>query len=164
MTLHQAFEWLEATPVGVMVRESPWGFPIIVAFHIMGIMLSVGTLVWFDLRLLGASMVGYRASLMYRRLAPWMFTGFTVMFITGLMLLAGYATAAYDNLYFRIKVAAMVLAAVNAFVYHRLTERRIAEWDDAPTTPTGARFAGLVSICVWATVIIAGRMMSYTMF
>ena len=25
----------------------------------------------------------------------------------------------------------MVLAAINAFVYHRYTERRIAEWDDA---------------------------------
>jgi hypothetical protein len=147
-----------------MVRESAWGFPIVVALHIMGIMLSVGTLVWFDLRLLGASMVGFKASMIYRRLMPWMFTGFAVMFITGLMLLAGYATAAYENLYFRIKVAAMVVAALNAFVYHRFTERRIAEWDDSATPPGGARFAGLISISVWAIVILAGRMMSYTMF
>ena len=73
------------------------------------------------------------------------------------------ATAAYDNLYFRIKVAAMVLAAVNAFVYHRFTERRIAEWD-AGAPPGGARLAGLVSICVWLVVIVSWRMMSYTMF
>ena len=45
------------------------------------------------------------------------------------MLLPAFATAAYDNLYFRIKMAAMVLAAINAFVYHRFTERRIVEWD-----------------------------------
>jgi hypothetical protein len=130
----------------------------------MGIMLSVGTLVWFDLRLLGVSMTGYRASLIYRRLMPWMFTGFALMFITGLMLVTAYATAAYDNLYFRIKISAMVLAAINAFVYHRYTERRISEWDDSAAPPKGARAAGLVSICVWATVIVAGRMMSYTMF
>ena len=164
MSIQQLLEWLEATPVGVMIKESAWGFPITVAIHIMAIMLSVGTLVWFDLRLLGVSMTGYRASLMYRRLMPWMFTGFALMFISGLMLFTAYATAAYSNLYFRIKVSAMVLAAINAFVYHRYTERRIAEWDDSSKPPTGARSAGLVSICVWATVIIAGRMMSYTMF
>ena len=163
MTLLQAFEWLEAMPVGALIRESTWGFPIVVALHLMGITLSVGTLVWFDLRLLGASMAGVQASLLYRRLMPWMFTGFAMMFITGFLLLAGFATAAYDNLYFRIKIAAMVLAAANAFIYHRFTERRIAQWD-AGVPPTGARAAGLVSICVWAVVIVAGRMMSYTMF
>ena len=164
MTLQQFLEWLEATSVGVLIKESAWGFPITVALHIMGIMLSVGTLVWFDLRLLGVSMTGYRASMMYRRLMPWMFTGFALMAVTGLMLVVAYATAAYGNLYFRIKVSAMALAAINAFVYHRYTERRIKEWDDSPMPPAGARSAGLVSICVWATVIIAGRMMSYTMF
>jgi hypothetical protein len=164
MTLLQTLEWLEATPVGVMIRESAYGFPIVVALHILGITLSVGTLVWFDLRLLGVSMVGYRASMMYRRLTPWMFTGFAMMLMTGLILFIGYATAAYANVYFRIKILAMVLAAINAFVYHRFTERRIVDWDDAAAPPIRARVAGLVSICVWATVIIAGRMMSYTMF
>lgn len=163
MSLHHLFEWLEATPLGAIVRESLWGFPIIVAIHIMGLTLSIGTLVWFDLRLLGVSMQGHLASALYRRLAPWMFTGFTMMFVSGFMLLAGFATAAYDNTYFRIKVAAMLLAALNALVYHRFTERRIAQWDQG-APPTGARAAGLVSICVWAVVIVAGRMMSYTMF
>ena len=155
--------WLEATPISLLVRESIWGFPIVVAIHIMGLMLSIGLLVWFDLRLLGASMRGYRASAMYRRLAPWMFTGFAMVMTSGLMLFAAFATAAYENLYFRVKVAAMVLAAVNAFVYHRFTERRIVEWD-AGAPPGGARIAGLVSICVWFVVIVSGRMMSYTMF
>ena len=159
----QLLAWLEATPISLLVRESIWGFPIVVAIHIMGLMLSIGLLVWFDLRLLGASMRGYRASAMYRRLAPWMFTGFAMMMLSGLMLFAAFATAAYENLYFRIKVAAMVLAAVNAFVYHRYTERLIVEWD-AGAPPGGARLAGLVSICVWFVVIVSGRMMSYTMF
>jgi hypothetical protein len=164
MSIHPILEWLEASPVGVMIKESAWGFPITVAIHIMAIMMSVGTLAWFDLRLLGVSMTGYPASTMYRRLMPWMFTGFTLMFVTGVMLFAAYATAAYGNLYFRIKVSAMVIAAINAFVYHRYTERHIASWENDAVPPRGARMAGLVSVCVWACVIIAGRMMSYTMF
>lgn len=163
MAIQQLLAWLEATSVGLLVRESAWGFPIVVAVHIMGLTLSVGLLVWFDLRLLGASMAGHRASAMYRRLAPWMFTGFAMMVISGLMLFTAYAAAAYGNVYFRIKVAAMVLAAINAFVYHRFTERRMVDWD-AGVPPPGARLAGLVSICVWLVVILSGRMMSYTMF
>ena len=157
-------EWLEATPVGLMIRESTYGFQVTVAVHLMAITLSVGMLVWFDLRLLGVSMTGYRASMMYRRLMPLMFTGFALMFISGFMLFIAFATAAYDNVYFRIKIAAMLLAAANAFLYHRFTERRIAEWDASPKPPGGARAAGWISICVWLVVIVAGRLMSYTMF
>ena len=164
MNLHHAFEWLEATSLGVMVRESQWGFPILVAIHLMSLTLSVGTLVWFDLRLLGVSMTRVRASSMYRRLMPWMFAGFGLMFVSGFTLLAGFATGAYANVYFRVKVSALALAALNALLYHRFTERRIAQWDDAAAPPVGARAAGLISICVWVVVIIAGRMMSYTMF
>ena len=80
------------------------------------------------------------------------------------MLLAGYATAVYGNLYFRIKIATLCLAAVNAWLYHRVTERSIASWNEATVPPLAARAAGLTSIVLWTVVILAGRMMSYTMF
>jgi hypothetical protein len=146
-----------------MVRESLWGFPILVAIHIMGLTLSVARWSGLDLRLLGGawSAIGVAA---YSPDHAVDVHGFAMMFITGGMLLAGFATAAYDNVYFRLKVLGLALAAVNAFFYHRFTERRIAEWDDAAAPPMRARLAGLISICVWAGVIMAGRMMSYTMF
>ena len=164
MSLLQFCEWAEASAVGIMVKESIWGFPILVALHILGLTLSVGTVVWLDLRLLGVSMQRCRASEMYRRLMPWSLTGFLVMFITGAMLFAGFATAAYSNVYFRLKLAAMLLAGVNAAMYHLVTEREIAKWDEAGPPSFGARFAGLASILLWTWVVIAGRMMSYTMF
>src|SRR5688572_14914947 len=103
-------------------------------------------------------------SQLYRRLMPWTLSGFAVMFVSGGILLAAYATSAYGNLYFRIKAVALLLAAINAFVYHRLTERHIHRWDEARLPALPARAAGLISICVWAVVILAGRLMSYTMF
>jgi len=157
-------QWLEATWAGVIVRESLWGFQIVVAIHILGLIVSVGTLVWFDLRLVGLSMTRIPVSIVYRRLMPWMFLGFVVMFTSGGMLLAGFATAAFGNLYFRLKMAAIVLAGLNALVYHVRTERQIARWNDAARPPLPARMAGLISVALWAGVILAGRMMSYTMF
>lgn len=164
MSILQICEWLESTSLATLIRESQYGFSVVVGFHILGLTLSVGTLVWFDLRLLGVSMRGCRVSDVYRRLSPWLLTGFSVMFITGAMLLTAFATSAYGNLYFRIKAVALALAGVNALVYHFTTERTIARWDKAARPPLAARIAGLTSIVVWASVIVAGRMMSYTMF
>ena len=80
------------------------------------------------------------------------------------MLFIAFATSAYANVYFRIKAFAILLAGVNALLYHVTTERTIGGWDDAARPPLPARLAGLTSIVVWTVVILAGRMMSYTVF
>jgi hypothetical protein len=164
MTVLDICAKLEETPVGVLVRESLYGFPILVGLHILGIALSVGTLLWVDLRLLGVSLQRARVTDVYRSLSPWFIAGFAVMFITGGMLFAGFATSAYGNPYFRFKVVVMSLAGANALVYHFTAGRRAAAWDEAARPPVAARAAGLVSLLIWASVIVAGRMISYTMF
>ena len=164
MTFLEIAAWLEATTLARWVQESQYGFALVVGVHLLALSVSVGTLVWFDLRLLGVSLLRVPVSVLYRRLMPIILSGFTVMFLSGGILLAAYATSAYGNLYFRIKMVAIALAGINAFVYHRVTERQIHRWDEARAPSTPARAAGLVSIAVWTIVILAGRMMSYTMF
>ena len=164
MTIPDVLSWLEGTPLAILIQESRFGFPIIVGVHILGLMLSVGTLLWADLRMLGVALQRLPLSQVYRGLAPWFLIGFAMMFASGLTLFATYATLAYTNFYFRLKMLALVLAGLNALVFHLLTERRSAEWDAAPRPPAAARAAGLTSIILWVAVMLAGRMMSYTMF
>jgi hypothetical protein len=164
MTILEICEWLESTALAVLVRESVYGFPILVGIHILGLILSVGTLLWVDLRLLGVSLRKSRVSEVYRGLSPWFLSGFVVMFVSGGALFTGFATSAYGNLYFRIKVAALLLAGANALGFHVMTQRTSPVWDAAPRPPAPARLAGLASIVLWAVVIVAGRMISYTMF
>ena len=155
---------IEATPLGVWVRESLWGFPILVAVHIITLVFSAGIVVWLDLRLLGVSMTGVPVSRVYRRLMPLAFVGFAVMVLSGATLFTGFATSAYKNPYFRAKLLALMLAGINAFVYHTNVERRISLWDRSPVPPAAARMAGIISIAAWTIVILAGRMMSYTLY
>jgi len=157
-------KWLEQTPVALLVRESLWGFQITVALHVLGMVLSVGIVVWLDLRLLGLSMRRIPASIVYRQLMPWAIAGFIVMLVTGSLLLVAYASDAYENPYFRVKAGALVLAGLNAGVYHQTIERRIAEWDLRPRPPLAARLAGFFSIVLWATVVLMGRMTAYTLY
>ena len=164
MSLFELCQKMEETGISRLVREDPWMFPILVSIHILGLMLSVGLLLWFDLRLLGFGIRNGSVSRLYRRLMPWMIPGFFVMSVSGAMLFAGFATKAYVNLFFRVKLSALVVAGLNAAFFHLVTERRIAPWDESRLLPTAARVAGLISILAWTMVILAGRMTAYTMY
>ena len=164
MSILQVCEWLESTSIAVLVRESLWGFPIVVGIHILGLTASVGMLIWFDLRLLGAIMPAVPVATVYRGLARWMLSGFATMFVSGAVLFIAFATKAYGNVYFQIKLGAMLLAGTNALIFHYATERHIVEWNESARPPAGARLAGAISLMAWIVVILAGRMMSYTMF
>lgn len=160
----QMGQWLEQSAVGLLVRESLWGFPVVVGLHLLSVAFSVGMFLWFDLRLLGVALTSTRVSLVYRRLIPWATAGFVSSFVTGGLLFTGYATAASGNTAFRIKVAMLAIAGINAVIYHTVTERERHAWDSWEHPPRAARLAGAVSLIAWATVILCGRMMSYTMF
>lgn len=164
MTLLEMCEWLETTALGSIAPETLYGFQVLVGIHILGLMLSVGTLLWVDLRMIGVSLVAGRLSEVYRGLSPWFLFGFSVMFLSGVTLFAGFATSAYGNTYFRIKMLAVLLAGTNALVFHVMAKSMSADWDAAPRPPALIRFAGLASIILWGTVVLSGRMMSYTMF
>jgi hypothetical protein len=162
-TLQSLAAWLETTNIALFVRESAYGFPIVVGIHISGLMLSLGLMVWFDLRLLGLVWTTTPVSMVYRRIIPWAGTGFAVMFISGGILFTSYATDAIVNTAFRVKLLAIAVAGVNALIYHLRTERR-GQWDAEPRPPAAARAAGLISIFAWSVVLFSGRIISYTMF
>lgn len=164
MTIFEICQWLESTALGAVARESLYGFQILVAIHLLGLIWSVGILLWVDLRMIGLSLTDGRLSEVYRNLSPWFLAGFATMLISGVALFAGFATSAYENTFFRIKLIAMLLAAANALIYHVAATRMSGESDAAPRPASYVRVAGLASIALWAVVILCGRMMSYTMF
>ena len=110
MTILEICAWLETTALGAIARESLYGFQILVGTHILGLILSVGILLWADLRMIGIALTAGGLSDVYRNLSPWFLVGFGLMFLSGGALFAGFATSAYENTYFRIKMAALVLA------------------------------------------------------
>ena len=56
MSLLEICEWIQNTPSSTAIRESLWVFPIIEGSHVLALGLSVGTVLWFDLRLMGVAM------------------------------------------------------------------------------------------------------------
>jgi uncharacterized protein DUF6644 len=157
--------WLSSTALSTAIKESLWGFQILVGLHIVALTVSVGTISWFDLRLLGASLPGTAASKVYRQLIPFATVGFVVMFATGLLLFTAYPVEAYHNVFFRTKISVIALAGVNAIVYHAFSARRAEQIErETGVLPRGARIAAGLSLALWTVVILCGRMISYTLY
>jgi len=159
MSLLEICKVLEQTTISSIVRES--AFPYVEGAHVIGLSLSVGTVMWFDLRLLGVGMRTLPVSEVFHQLRPWMSAGFVIMLTAGSLLFSSVAVDAYGNTYFRLKVVLLLLAAVNIIVFHATIDRRRAEWDKAMVPPIQARVAGLLSLILWLAVIVAGRLFAY---
>jgi hypothetical protein len=86
------------------------------------------------------------------------------MVITGTLLFYAIPVRSYQSIWFRGKVVALILAGLNAFVFHAGIDRRVAEWDLAPVPPPAARRAGATSLVLWAVIVVAGRMIAYNWF
>src|SRR5579872_2812551 len=86
----------------IYLRESDWPFAIIETIHILALGLSVGTILWVDLRLVGLAMKRERVSDVISSLAPWATSGFIIMFLSGTLLLLSEPMKCYTRLSFRL--------------------------------------------------------------
>ena len=164
MSLFTLCQWLQNTQTGTSIRESLWVFPIIESAHVLGLALSVGLLVWFDLRLVGLTMRHQPISVMHQQLLPWSLVGFSIMFLSGVLLFWSNALRAYNSGFFQLKVLFLYFAGVNAIVFELMTKRSMAEWDKAPIPPKRVRLAGMLSLVLWVAVITFGRATAYNLF
>ena len=162
MSVADICQWLHDTSIGTSIRESLWSFPILDAIHVLGLGLSIGTIVWFDLRLLGLKMTDRSVSELWRQLMPYAAAGFAVMFISGTLLFWSEAVRAWNSIFFKIKLLALLLAGLNALIFQLTVYRSLALWDKQPVPPIKARIAGLLSLLLWGAIIAAGRTMAYT--
>jgi hypothetical protein len=164
MSLLPFCQWLADTSGSIALHESLYMYPLVESTHVLTLCLFLGLAVMFDLRLLGLTLTRVPITEFKRRTSPWMVAGFVVMVITGALLFYAIPVRSYQSLWFRIKVVALILAGLNAYIFHTTIDRKVAEWDLAPTPPRAARRAGAPSLILWAVIVVAGRMIAYNWF
>jgi hypothetical protein len=164
MLILRMCQWLDATPWSVALRESTWAYPIVESIHVLALCLFLGLAVVLDLRLVGVAMRRTRVSEIVERLMPWTTAGFVVMVTTGALLFYSSPVRFYGNVFFRVKALTLVLAGLNAWVFHATIRRRLPEWDEAPVAPPAARVAGYLSLALWMVIVVSGRMIAYNWF
>jgi hypothetical protein len=157
-------QWLATTSGSIALRESIFMYPLVESIHVLTLCLFVGLAAVLDLRLMGVTLKRVPVSEVARRLLPWMAVGFTIMVVTGGLLFYAIPVRSYHSVWFRTKVILLVLAGLNAWVFHARIWRSVTAWDLDPVTPKAARVAGAASLLLWAGIIVTGRMIAYNWF
>ncbi|SRR5579875_125117 len=154
--------WLETTSMGKSIHDSAWLFPVIETFHLFGVVMLVGAASVFDLRLTGLAFKDYTVSNLADRFLPWIWAGFLLQVVTGVLLFASEATRMYRSDVFRVKMLLIAVAGLNALVFHLLAYRSVGTWEKDRVAPLSARFAGIFSLLLWFGIVGAGRWIAYS--
>jgi len=165
MWFDSVLEWLKNTQFSMLMRESTWAEPIVESVHVLTLTMFLGFAILLDLRLLGICLTRKRASEVLAQFNPWLFGGFAVMVMTGVLLFCGDPVSFYDTHppFFKIKMILLAVAGFNVLIFNLGIGRKVAEWDLWPRTPVAAKVAGIVSIVLWVLIVAAGRAIAYVL-
>lgn len=161
MTILGICHWLQNTGWASGIKHSDWKFPLIESIHSLGLSAMLWPAVILDLRLLGLVMKRRTVSQVAAQFLPWVWCGFVVMVSTGVLLFSAEAVKCYDSPFFRVKLVLLVLAGVNALVFHTGVFKHADTWDHGVATPWRARMAGACSLTFWIGVVAMGRALAY---
>lgn len=151
---------LEALAISDYVRSATWAYPILETFHMFGLGLVFGGMFVFDLRLLGIHRELSLVSLAHHIL-PWVWIGFVINVISGILLFFSDAVTFGLNLAFQLKIALLCLTGLLVFWFQRQVFPHLKDWDRGDLPPKSARMLAVTSILMWLAIITAGRMIAY---
>ena len=143
---------LEASALADGIRRSVWAYPAIETVHIASFGILIGSLLVFELRLFGLERAIHPVQLARLALGTSV-VAFLGAATSGSLLLMSNAVEFAAHPAFRVKLVLILIAGVNAIVFHarggvRLQDR-VARWQSA------------ASLLLWLSVIGAGRLIAY---
>ena len=151
-------------PGAIYLRESVYGFAILLTSHVITMGLFLGLVIMMDLRLVGIGSRTTPFTQLQKSLFPWQMAGLLLVSLTGVLLFYAQPLRYYGKGFFWVKLATLAVAGANALAFHVTTYRSVDDWDSRPDPPPAAKLAGVVSLVAWALVLIFGRVIAYGWF
>jgi len=150
-------QWSEATPLGRMIRNSEYAFPMIEFVHLAALAVIGGAVLIVDMRLLGFGLKKTSVAGLARDAQPWVTGSLIVMLLTGIALYTSEATKCYASVAFWIKMVSLLLAMI--FTY--TIKKRVAAGDEKTFSQAAGRTVGVVSLALWFGVAWGGRWIGF---
>jgi len=151
------FEWCDGLAISQAYRDSTYLFPLTQALHLLAVTVFVGAIVIGDLRLLGWGPIGQsRASIARSAQRVLLWAGLAVL-VTGIPQFTTNALTYHRSWLFVFKM--YLLAA--ALLFTVTVRQRVAVADEGRLASWVPRVVGAVSLVLWMSVTISGRLITY---
>ena len=155
MSLLSYFEALEASPIGVFVKDKAATFACIEAVHLMALALLGASVLSADLRLLNVVLRDVPSNTVTDQAHRWFKLALGV---TGFFMLAGVATKCYHNPFYWAKMSALGIGIVFVFAIRAPLLRR----NHTQLNPWTLKLVALASLMIWFVVAASGRWIGFS--
>ena len=143
---------IEQLALADAIRRSVWAYPALEVAHIASFSILIGSLVVFELRLFGLARAIQTVSLARLALGT-SIIGFMFAATSGALLFISGASEFAAHPVFRIKLVLILIAGLNAIVFHARGGVRLQD--------ATARLQAAVSLALWLSVLTCGRLIAY---
>jgi hypothetical protein len=152
------FQWCYLTPIGEGIRNSTWLFPVIEAFHLLGLGLTAGAVLIVDLRLLGVGLSKQPVAQLWAAVRPWLIGSVTLMFASGVPLFLSESIKCYYSFAFWVKMVSLLLVLVFTFT----VIRGVSQTGLTSDRPQLGKLTALISLALWFGVAWGGRWIGFS--
>ena len=143
--------WLEESSLGIFIRESLWGYPIVLSSHAVGMATVMGVVVALNFRALGfAKDISILA---FDKLFIIGWLGFIINLVSGLILFCNTPTSYFFQGAFQLKIAFIVAGGVLMKVVMNSVR--------GETSENLVKVFSTACILCWFGGVITGRLMAY---
>lgn len=149
---------LESSWLGMAVRQSIWVYPVASILHVIGVGLLLGTIMAFDLRVLGRARL-IPLEPLAKLLLPIAAIGVAIQLPTGFLMLAADATALLSHPLMLVKLSLVAAALANIVWFHRMAGPGMVDLFEP--LPSRVRLSAACSLVLWTVVALAGRAIAY---
>jgi hypothetical protein len=139
-----------------LMIANKWWWAFMMDLHFIGLVLLVGTIGLFNLRVLGFAKQVPVAPL--NKLVPWGIAGLGINVLTGLLAFIGMPTFYSHDIAFVLKIVAVLLAVTTLGMFYQMAAFRDCEAvGPGQDAPPRAKFIAGISLFLWLAVIVLGR-------
>jgi len=156
----EIINFLENNVIADFIRQSLWAYPMLESIHLIGLAFVVGAVAMLDFRLIGLSKTLPVRGLT-KHILPWVRFAFILITISGFLLYMSDAEYYTFKVIFWVKIGLIVIAGLNAFLFHKGIYHKVDNWNKYNQPPFRARVTGSISLVVWMSVIVTGRLLAY---
>jgi hypothetical protein len=151
--LLDACEWLKATWLSTLIRESKWGFAAIEMGHLAALAVLGGALLVLGLRVFGLILKYRPLGATTDDLRRLIGVSFLAIFLTGVLLFVEGPLRYYGNAAFRIKLLLIGAAVLSGLQALRLANR----YPSMTVAPVAMKCSVALSLTLFFGAAVAGR-------
>jgi len=141
--------WYENGPAGAFIRESIWGYPIVLSCHAVGMATVLGVVLALNMRVMGFAKGLSIAAFDKLFIIGW--AGFLLNLISGIILFAGSASIYFFQGTFQLKIGAILAGGILLkFVMNAVRAGN-----------SNQKLLAALCVACWLVGVVTGRLMAY---